>query len=187
MVNIIRQLSTIATNERVALVPLNLQDLLEASITRFKEEYGVDTVVTISNDLPEDFCVDTNAEVIESIIGKLLINAWEAYPKNEPNENREVWLETELLDVNDSQRLLIKVNDDGTGIPANIRDTVFEPFITSKTSVGRGLGLTMARHAIRNLRGDLDLQERPGGGTCAVLSYPIIQTISGQLAGQSIG
>lgn len=187
MVNIIRQLSTIATNERVALTPLNLQDLLESSIERFKEEYGVDTVVTITSDLPEDFTLETNNEALESIIGKLLINAWEAYPKNEPNENREVWLETELVDLGDSQRLLIKVNDDGAGIPANIRDTVFEPFITSKTSVGRGLGLTMARHSIRNLRGDLDLQERPGGGTCAVISYPVAKTISDQLAGRIIG
>jgi CheY-like chemotaxis protein len=187
MVNIIRQLSTIATNERVALTPLNLQDLLESSIERFKEEYGVDTVVTITNELPEDFTLETNNEALESIIGKLLINAWEAYPKNEPNENREVWLETELVDLGDSQRLLIKVNDDGAGIPANIRDTIFEPFITSKTSVGRGLGLTMARHSIRNLRGDLDLQERPGGGTCAVISYPVAKTIPEQLAGRIIG
>ena len=187
MVNIIRQLSTIATNERVALNPTNLRDLLEASIERFKEEYDVDTVVTISNDLPEDFTLTTNAEIVESIIGKLLINAWESYPKNEPNENREVWLETALADKGDSQQLLIKVNDDGAGIAENIRDTIFEPFITSKTSVGRGLGLTMARHAIRNLRGDLDLKERPDGGTCAVVSYPITQTIPEHMTGQTIG
>ncbi len=185
MVNIIRQLSTIATNERVALTPLNLQDLLEGSVARFKQEYEVETVVTISNDLPEDFTMTTNAEVIESIIGKLLINAWESYPKNEPNENREVWLETELVDTKDGgQRLLIKANDDGAGIPEDIRDTIFEPFITTKTSVGRGLGLTMARHAVRNLQGDLNLHERNGGGTCAVLSYPIA---SASPAGQTIG
>ncbi|MGE9293035.1 MAG: ATP-binding protein, partial [Puniceicoccales bacterium] len=71
--------------------------------------------------------------------------------------------------------------------PENIRDTIFEPFITSKTSVGRGLGLTMARHAIRNLRGDLDLQERPSGGTCAVVSYPISKTVPEQMAGRTIG
>ncbi|QYY36415.1 hybrid sensor histidine kinase/response regulator [Ruficoccus sp. ZRK36] len=187
MVNIIRQLSTIATNERVALTPLNLQDILESSITRFKEESGVETTVTITNELPEEFTLTSNAEVVESIIGKLLINAWESYPKNEPDENREVWIETELVDIGDSQRLLIKVNDDGTGIPENIRDTIFEPFITSKTSVGRGLGLTMARHAIRNLRGDLDLQERPSGGTCAVVSYPISKTVPEQMAGRTIG
>ncbi|MEM8549711.1 MAG: hybrid sensor histidine kinase/response regulator [Verrucomicrobiota bacterium] len=174
MVNIIRQLSTIATTDRVALSELNLNKLLEASIDRFKEEYGVDTVITITNQLPEDYSIHTNTEVLESIVGKLLINAWESYPKNEPDENREVWIETGMTTLEDgSQQLLIKVNDDGTGIAESIRDNIFEPFITTKTSVGRGLGLTMARHAIRNLKGDLDLEPRPVGGTCATISYPV--------------
>jgi len=183
MVNIIRQLSTIATNDRVALSEIALNDLLEASITRFKEEYEVNTVVTITNNLADDFAIKTNLEVFESIVGKLLINAWESYPKNEPDENREVWIETEVVPVGDGKRLLIKVNDDGSGISDSIRDNIFEPFITTKTSVGRGLGLTMARHAIRNLNGDLELHTLPAGGTCAVISYPLESAETQQLVG----
>lgn len=182
MVNIIRQLSTIATNERVALSSTNVNNLLESSIERFKEEYDIETVITITNNLPPDFEITTNAEVIESIIGKLLINAWESYPRNEPDENREVWIETELVEISEGQRLLIKVNDDGSGVPDNIKDNIFEPFITTKTSVGRGLGLTMARHAIRNLKGDLELHDRPVGGTCAVISYPVGKGAEPQVA-----
>ncbi|MEM9227579.1 MAG: HAMP domain-containing sensor histidine kinase, partial [Verrucomicrobiota bacterium] len=188
MVNIIRQLSTIATTDRVALNDQNLNKVLQASIERFKEEYGLDTVITITNQLPEDFSIHTNTEVLESIVGKLLINAWESYPKNEPDENREVWIETELKTLEDgSQQLLIKVNDDGTGITESIRDNIFEPFITTKTSVGRGLGLTMARHAIRNLEGDLDLDSRPVGGTCATISYPVSvgETVGNEAAATS--
>jgi signal transduction histidine kinase len=50
---------------------------------------------------------------------------------------------------------------------------MFEPFISSKRTVGVGMGLTIARHALRSLGEDLILEDRPGGGTVAIAKHPI--------------
>lgn len=174
MVHIIRQLSTIATNEKVAMSVLPLQGILEGSIERFNSEMDISADVKIENPLPKDFVIKGNTEVFENILVRLLTNAWEAYPLKEKPENRPITIEVTLLDDPEYPRLLFKIKDQGLGIAKEVKDTLFEPFITTKTSVGRGLGLTMARHAIRNLGGDLEVKPNEDGkGTVAIVYYPL--------------
>jgi signal transduction histidine kinase len=54
-----------------------------------------------------------------------------------------------------------------------VRDRVFEPFVSTKQTVGVGMGLTVVRHALRNLGGDVTLTDRPGGGAVATLIHPL--------------
>jgi signal transduction histidine kinase len=58
-------------------------------------------------------------------------------------------------------------------VDAEVSDTLFEPFITTKTSVGRGMGLTIARHTIRKLEGDIHLKANAEIGATALLTYPL--------------
>ena len=69
--------------------------------------------------------------------------------------------------------LQLAVADKGEGIDPKVIDTLFEPFITTKSSVGRGMGLTIARHTIRNLKGDIHLKDNSGSGVTATLTYPL--------------
>jgi len=59
--------------------------------------------------------------------------------------------------------VMVRVSDDGPGIPPELLATVFDPFVTSKPS-GTGLGLTVAREAAQSLGGHLALE--PGGTGC---------------------
>lgn len=171
IVNIVRQLSIIADNESFSTTKVLLLPLLQKSVERFKSEYKVETNVSISNS-NSDIELQTNVEVFESILGKLLINGWESYTK-ETNGNRPLDIETEVMSINGNLRLLVKVNDCGSGIDPNIEDNMFEPFVSTKSSVGRGMGLSVARHSIRNFGGELILKNRPTGGTCALLTHPL--------------
>ena len=72
----------------------------------------------------------------------------------------------------------ILIDDDGPGIPAERREDVFRPFFRLDDSRnpetgGTGLGLTIARDAVRGHGGDLVLEEAPGGGLRARLWLPI--------------
>jgi len=59
--------------------------------------------------------------------------------------------------------VLVRVVDDGPGIPDQDHDRVFEPFFTTKdVHQGRGLGLDIARTVVRTHRGSIDLSSRPG-------------------------
>jgi CheY-like chemotaxis protein len=173
MVNIIRQLGTIANNERIELTTLSAAELIESSIDRFCAEYEVDAKVTIESSLDSDTNISANAETFEMILGKLLINAWESYRKDTPAADRTIVLKASIDSERGPAMLRLEVIDQGEGISAEVTDTLFEPFITTKTSVGRGMGLTIARHTIRNLEGELNLKENPEGGVTATFTYPL--------------
>ncbi|HVU24355.1 MAG TPA: hybrid sensor histidine kinase/response regulator [Opitutus sp.] len=172
IVSIIKQLSSLVVKSRPPLSRGNLQRLLESSIARFRTEYKLSAPVTIDNSLGE-LLFDTNYEVFEEVVSKVLINAWEAYD-NRPTEPRPITIHTRLVEKPEEGKLLeIRVDDHGHGIDEEIRDHIFEPFISSKHTVGVGMGLTIARHALRNLGGEAMVVDREGGGASTILTHPL--------------
>jgi len=65
----------------------------------------------------------------------------------------------------------IEIRDRGPGIPPEVRDRVFEPFFTTRTS-GTGLGLAIVKRLIELQDGTITLVDRPGGGTIARVMIP---------------
>jgi PAS domain S-box-containing protein len=72
-------------------------------------------------------------------------------------------------------RCLIEVRDLGPGISPAVRDRVFEPFFTTRTS-GTGLGLAIVKRLIELQDGTITLDDRPGGGTIARVTIPLART-----------
>ncbi len=66
----------------------------------------------------------------------------------------------------------ITVRDTGHGVSRDVRDTMFEPFVTGKTR-GLGLGATVARRCQQRQGGDLSLAETGPGGSVFVLTWPV--------------
>jgi CheY-like chemotaxis protein len=171
IVSIIRQLSSLAVNARLPLIQCKLDELLAGAVARYQHDYHISQPVTVVNPLG-DLALDTNIEVMEDILGKILINAWESYG-DQPAGARQIVVRTALVDQSDEGRFIsFTIEDSGRGIPAEIRDSMFEPFISSKQTVGVGMGLTVARHAMRGLGGEVTVHGRPGGGTAVTLLHP---------------
>ncbi len=173
MVNIIRQLGTIANNERIELVATPIPRLIENSIERFQKEYEISSEIEVSSDIDPNATISANAETFEIILGKLLINAWESYTKETPDDARKIHVNARIAREKGPAVLEIKVTDQGAGIDPEVADTLYEPFITTKTSVGRGMGLTIARHTMRNLEGEVHVVENPEGGVTATMTHPL--------------
>jgi CheY-like chemotaxis protein len=172
IVSIIKQLSSLVVKSRPPLSKGNLQRLLGSSILRFQSENRLTAQVTVENPLGE-LSFDTNYEIFEEVLSKVLINAWEAY-ENKPADPRPIWIHTGLIEKPDEGKFIeIRVEDQGHGIDEEIRDHIFEPFISSKHTVGVGMGLTIARHALRNLGGEVSVVDRAGGGASAILHHPL--------------
>ncbi len=162
IVSIIKQLSSLVVKTRPPLMKAKLQQLIEGGVARFETEYHVKTPITITNP-PGDYEVESNFEIFEEVLAKVLMNAWESYDSR-PGEPRPIWINTAEVDrPNEGKFVLITVEDKGTGLDPELRDHMFEPLISSKNTVGVGMGLTVARHALRNLGGEVTMNDRPGG------------------------
>lgn len=82
----------------------------------------------------------------------------------------KISLTTSQLDNN----LVIKIADNGPGIPSDIRDRIFEPFFTTKdVGQGTGMGLTLAQQSIQALGGAIAVTSPPEGGTAFIVSIPV--------------
>jgi len=173
IVSIIRQLGTLVTKTRLPVTKVGLQRILEGGVKRYQTEYKITQPVTIRNPLG-DIVIETHMEACEELLSKVLINAWEAYGDDVPEEKRPIAMTTELSGDDESRKtVVIRIEDQGHGIDPEIRDHMFEPFISAKQTVGVGMGLTVARHALRSMGGDMNMEDRPGGGTVAVLTHPL--------------
>jgi len=77
-----------------------------------------------------------------------------------------------------SGELRIDVEDRGPGIPSEMGDMLGERFFTTKGDRGTGIGLLLARTAIRRAGGSLRFSNRPDGGACAEVVLPLARTAS---------
>ena len=75
-------------------------------------------------------------------------------------------------------RVEVRVDDRGPGIPASLRERVFDPFFRlessrSRDTGGSGLGLAVVRAIVQRHDGDIALEDRPGGGLRVRVALPL--------------
>jgi two-component system sensor kinase FixL len=68
----------------------------------------------------------------------------------------------------------IRVSDNGPGLPAEVRDRLFQPFVTTKEA-GTGVGLSICQGIVEAHGGTLAAEDRPGGGTVFRFTVPKAQ------------
>ena len=114
-------------------------------------EKSVAVTLELEADLPK---VRGFAGELNQVWGNLIDNALDAVE----NGGR-----VEVLAIRESQSVVVRILDDGAGIPKEIRDRIFDPFFTTKPlGQGTGLGLDIARRLVRHNDGAIDFESRPG-------------------------
>jgi two-component system NtrC family sensor kinase len=118
--------------------------------------------------------IEVDAVQIKRVLSNILLNAVEAC-RNNPAKSPGV---VELLLRAEKTKIRIEIADNGSGIPLEQREKIFEPFFSTKLE-GHGLGLSFARQILKNHGGELVLTSEVGKGTRFIASIPIHQKVSG--------
>jgi len=80
-----------------------------------------------------------------------------------------------------TRRIAIAVDDNGRGLPAQQRERLTEPYVTTRTK-GTGLGLAIVKKIMEDHHGNLLLDDRPGGGASVRLVFPVAAPAAAKLA-----
>ena len=125
------------------------------------EECGATVQRKYQPDAPRVYGV--KAQLVQVLVN-LITNACQAMPHGAGQ------IQFEARSQGDS-RLLLRVVDNGRGIPAEHLKQVFEPFFTTKSEgEGTGLGLSIVRNIIEQHRGEISVQSEVGRGTSFEIS-----------------
>lgn len=136
-----------------------------AHFSRMLSPGEADFTLTINS----DSSIWHDKRALKSVVLNLLVNAWK-YTRDHKKISLEVW--------DDEQNVLIRVCDNGVGIPAREVNKIFEPFYRvesrSRGSVpGAGLGLAIVSHMVEAHSGSITVESTPGKGSCFQVSLPI--------------
>ena len=118
----------------------------------------------LADDLP---LVMTDPAGIRQVLNNLIINASDALG----DKGGELKLSTRIDPVKDNL-LVLELQDNGPGFPAELLDRIFEPYVTTKTS-GSGLGLPISRRIIEENGGTMRATNLPKGGAVVIIQLPV--------------
>jgi signal transduction histidine kinase len=118
---------------------------------------GIQVESRFEDDLPPTLA---DAGALNQVFLNLLKNAAEALGGRGGRIAVRAWRE--------HASLVVEIEDDGPGVADEIRDQLFEPFVTTKRAgQGSGLGLSISRRIVSGHGGSIELRSAPGGGTIA--------------------
>jgi signal transduction histidine kinase len=118
-------------------------------------------------DLSSTACViDGDQVLLQQVLLNLLRNAMDALA-DKPPARRRITIRSALRAAD----VQVSVCDTGTGLPADIIDTLFRPFVTIK-SQGLGIGLTIAKYIVDAHGGTIAAHGNPGGGATFTVTLP---------------
>lgn len=133
--------------------------------------------VQIIADIPDTPRVDVPEHVIAEVVRGLLVNAVDAL---RGRQQPMVWICAEPYRTAGAA-VVVRVEDNGPGVPEGIRAYLFEPFISQGSGRERlGLGLFIAASLLDMYDGRIRYEDRPGGGARFVIELPPTRFTRGQ-------
>jgi len=151
---------------------VDVNDAVRACLSVLENQLRVDDIdvrVELADDLP---AVEAHAGRLTQVIFNLVTNAAEAVENasaRDPSSPRAI----EIRTARDAGRVTILIQDTGPGVPRHLRERIFEPFYTTKTSGdGKGLGLSISREILRDCGGRVEVKKGSAGGAAFEVSLP---------------
>jgi signal transduction histidine kinase len=145
------------------LVRARVSSVVEKAVAAVKfHPDGRNVSITVGKFPPTE--ADIDARNLESAIYNLLLNACQAAARSTHVPEVKVHL-TEV-----EERIYLTILDNGPGIPASVRRTLFDPFVTAGKPNGTGLGLTLARRVAEEHGGSVCLEKSNRERTVFTLS-----------------
>lgn len=163
MVSIVRSLLACSRNTPPVKKKIRIHEVVREALAVIQSDIfhkNITIITDLSDNVPE--ITDLG---LERIISNLVHNAIDAVaPKGE----------IKIIAYPENSSLILKICDNGCGIPPEYLEKIFEPFYTTKDiDKGCGLGLTIVGEIVKAYNGEIHIESEPQKGTTFTVTLPI--------------
>jgi len=169
LVGIISRFKTFSRVSEEKMTPLSVNQVVDATTVLLGHQLEmkhIDCVVEKTEVLP-NIIADQNS--LQQVLINLVINAMDALEEKKEGP-RTIRVNTAL----DGDKVLLRIADNGAGIPEEIQERIFDPFFTTKEEgKGTGLGLAIIGSILHQHRAQISVKSEVGVGTTFLIAFPI--------------
>jgi PAS domain S-box-containing protein len=147
-----------------------LNDAVEITRTRWQNEARVRGLeYDVKLNAPREQHTYGSASELREVFVNMIVNAVDAMPRG-----GRLLITCQRKD----ERLQVHFSDNGTGMPEDVKQKIFEPFFSTKGAHGTGLGLSVSYSIIERHSGSISVVSEPGTGTNFTIDLPAIAAAS---------
>ncbi|HTJ43126.1 MAG TPA: ATP-binding protein, partial [Kofleriaceae bacterium] len=166
LARIVSEFSDFARMPKPELRSTDLNDAVSGALSLYQGAAPVER--RFASHLPP---LEADKDQLSQVLLNLLENARDAIGSR---DNGRIVVSTKLGDAGD--RVELVVEDNGPGVPAELKDRVFTPYFTTKQgSGGTGLGLAIVHRIVSDHGGRITVTDAPGGGARFAVELPLVQ------------
>ncbi|MFN0245383.1 MAG: ATP-binding protein [Kofleriaceae bacterium] len=163
--HIVSEFSDFARMPKPEFGRVDLNDIVR-SVTALYVGGDAPVEVKLADKLPE---LDADRDQLNQVVLNLVENARDAISKK---ANGKIVVSTRTGDAND--RAMLVVEDNGPGVPPDLKDKVFAPYFTTKHAKGgTGLGLAIVHRIVSDHGGRITITDAKGGGARFAIELPL--------------
>jgi signal transduction histidine kinase/CheY-like chemotaxis protein len=159
---IISNLLDYARTRSANRIPTSLSALIDESLSICPPPDNVKVIQAVPDAMPS---LMVDPQHVKQVLNNLITNAYQAMP-----EGGALALRASVEE--DTEYAIIEVEDEGTGIPEEHMDDIFQPLFTTK-KWGIGLGLVTSKNLVEANEGTLEVRSQVGEGTTFTLTLPV--------------
>jgi len=160
---IVKGLRSFAHSDEKQMMPVDLRNTIETALTVLSS--SIHENVKVIKEFEEVPPIQGYAGKLSQVFLNILINAIQAI-----GDREQGILNIKLL--SEESKVIVKIKDNGGGIPTEIQEKIFQPFFTTKPiGEGTGLGLSISYTIIKQHLGDLSFTTTEDEGTEFVLTF----------------
>ncbi len=141
--------------------------LLEGTLSLLKNQIALNQITVEKKYAETAVSILGHTNLLQQVFVNIILNAIQSMGRSG----------TLTLGVKiESSKVIIEIEDNGPGIPDDIKSHIFDPFFTTK-DVGTGLGLSVCYAIVNEHHGDIVLSSEEGQGACFKIVLPLIKNI----------
>ena len=156
-----------ARPSRLQLQPVSPTSLVDRALESVQAQYPEAKIAVerhYADDLPQ---IQADERLCEQVFVNLICNAYEAMN----GAGGKLSVSVAPASAENVSGVTVEIQDSGPGVPADLREQIFNPFFTSKEN-GVGLGLSIVAKIVDDHRGSIQLKSGPGEGACFHVFLP---------------